>query len=135
MRDLLKDLLKKHEGLRLNMYKDTVGKCTIGYGHNLDDKDISLRAADVILEDDISDALAECRAVFSWFVALSDNRQAVVASMVFNMGLARFKGFKRAIAHIEAGYYDDAAREMLDSKWASQVGRRAEELAQIMREG
>ncbi len=137
MRNTLTDLLKKHEGLRLKPYVDTATppRLTIGFGRNLDDVGISIDEAEFMLDNDIKRTLAECRANFTWFNGLSENRQAVVASMVFNMGIARFKGFARTIAHIEAGYYEDAAREMLDSKWASQVGRRAVELAQLMREG
>lgn len=135
MRNTLTDLLKKHEGRRLKPYVCTAGKLTIGFGRNLDDVGISIDEAEFMLDNDIKRTLAECRSNFTWFNGLSENRQAVVASMVFNMGLARFKVFARTIAHIEAGYYEDAAREMLDSKWASQVGHRAVELAQLMREG
>ncbi len=58
--------LERDEGLRLKPYRDTVGKQTIGVGHNLDAKPISERAASCILEDDVADvhgpALDEQRA-------------------------------------------------------------------------
>ncbi|MEO5358203.1 MAG: hypothetical protein H7844_13030 [Nitrospirae bacterium YQR-1] len=37
----LKEMLVRHEGMRLNAYKDTVGKWTVGVGRNLDDKGIT----------------------------------------------------------------------------------------------
>jgi lysozyme len=55
-RDILKVQLAVDEGRKAKMYLDTVGKWTIGVGHNLSDKPISQRAIDVIFEDDIGDA-------------------------------------------------------------------------------
>lgn len=55
--------------------------------------------------------------------------------MHFNIGLARLKGFAKALAAIERGDYKTAAAEMLDSKWARQVGKRASELAKQMETG
>ena len=55
--------------------------------------------------------------------------------MCFNMGLSRLMTFKKMLLALEKGLYQIAADEMLDSKWAKQVSRRAEFLAQIMRTG
>ena len=55
--------------------------------------------------------------------------------MVFNLGLSRFRRFRKTIAAIKAGDWEQAAREMLASLWARQVGRRAQELAEMMRRG
>ena len=46
------DTIKKHEGCRLDMYKDTVGIWTIGYGHNLEEG-IDQETADFILARDL----------------------------------------------------------------------------------
>ena len=130
-RDKLKSLVKKHEGLRLKPYRDSVGKLTIGYGRNLDDTGISEAEAEYLLDNDIARAVRDCRG-FPWFNDLSDARQNVVASMVFNIGISRFIQFKRLISAIENQQWDVAANEMLSSKWAGQVGRRAVELSNIM---
>jgi len=55
--------------------------------------------------------------------------------MCFNLGIFRLLGFEQALTHMRAGHYDDAAREMLDSRWAKQVGARAVRLAALMRKG
>ena len=47
-------MLKRHEGLRLKPYQDTIGKLTIGYGRNLDDRGISKEEAEYLLRNDIS---------------------------------------------------------------------------------
>lgn len=130
-RDTLKALVKKHEGLRLKPYRDSVGKLTIGYGRNLEDVGISEAEAEYLLDNDIARAVRDCRG-FPWFNDLSDARQNVVASMVFNMGVSKFSQFRRFILAIESEQWEAAANEMLSSKWAGQVGRRAVELSNIM---
>ena len=131
----LKELLIKHEGLRLRAYKCTAGKTTIGVGRNLEDKGITEEEAMFMLDNDIKAIISACRETFSWFAFLDNVRQAVVVSMVFNLGLGGFLGFKNTIAHIRNKDWDKAADNMLQSKWAEQVGHRALELAEMMRDG
>lgn len=130
----LKDDLKRHEGLRLKPYKDTVGKITIGYGRNLDGVGITEEEADYLLSHDIQIAVSESQQAFTWIVRLSESRQNVIYNMAFNMGIPTLSRFRNMIAAIEKKDYGLAADEMLDSRWAKQVGKRAEELATIMRE-
>ena len=84
--------LVKHEGLRLVPYTDTVGKLTIGVGHNLDDKGLSPEAIAFILEKDIDDAEYDARSLFPNFDDLSDARKAVLIQMAFNLGSASALG-------------------------------------------
>jgi lysozyme len=53
--------------------------------------------------------------------------------MCFNMGPGNLAKFQNMIAALEAQDYDLAAAEALDSRWAKQVGQRAERLAQRLR--
>ena len=55
--------------------------------------------------------------------------------MAFNMGIGGLLGFRKFLAELQDRHFEAAAKEMLDSRWAEQVGRRAEELAQIVRTG
>jgi len=55
--------------------------------------------------------------------------------MAYNLGVLGVMGFQRMWAAIYAKDYEEAARQMLNSKWSKQVGRRAVELAKIMRTG
>lgn len=130
----LRDLLIKHEGLRLKPYLDTVGKLTIGVGRNLDDVGISKLVAMMMLSEDIERCTKEA-ASFDWFKSLNATRQDVVICMIFNLGLSRFNGFKKMIEAVSNQNYEKASKEMLDSKWAKQVGGRANELAQMMLTG
>ncbi len=131
----LRRMLIRHEGLRLKPYRDTVGKLTIGVGRNLDDVGISPREAMFFLANDILKVRREVKRAFPWFSRVYPARRNVVLIMVFNLGLPRFRQFRKAIAAIKDRRWDDAAREMLDSRWAKQVKGRAKELARIMRKG
>jgi lysozyme len=130
----LKSMLVYHEGLRLKPYKDSVGKLTIGVGRCLDDVGVSTDEAYMLLDNDLLRCELAARK-FHWYAQLEKPRQDVVLSMIFNLGLAGFLKFQGAIHLIETGHYDDAAKEMLDSHWAKQVGKRATELSELMRTG
>ena len=127
-------LIQRHEGLRLKPYRDTVGKLTIGVGRNLDDVGISREEARKLLERDIEGARTAARR-YTWFEDLNGARQAVIIDMIFNLGRAGFRGFRRTRAAVAAGDYETAAAEMLDSGWATQVGERARRLARMIRTG
>jgi lysozyme len=127
-------MLVRHEGLRLKPYTDSVGKLTIGVGRNLDDVGISRDEAMALLDADIDKALAALMG-FSWFSYMDETRQAALADMVFNVGLSRFLCFSRMIAAIEREDWAGAARELLDSAYAKQVGARAVELADQLHTG
>jgi lysozyme len=68
---------------------------------------------------------------FEWFRILDNERQLVLIDMC-KMGYQNFLSFKRMIKAISLGNYDDAAQEMLDSKWAQTDKIRAQELAKAM---
>jgi lysozyme len=131
----LHEMLIRHEGLRLKPYRDTVGKLTIGIGRNLDDVGITREEAMMLLNHDIAKVQREVQNAFPWFSDLNRVRKNVVLNMVFNLGLPRYRQFKKAIAAIRAKRWDEAAKQMLDSRWARQVGRRARELASMMKSG
>lgn len=119
----------------LRPYKDSVGKLTIGVGRNLDDVGISRSEALTLLENDIARACKDLDTNLPWWRQLSDTRQQVLADMCFNLGIRRLQGFRKALEAMRAGAWYEAADQMLDSTWASQVGSRAIRLADMMRSG
>ena len=132
--------LKIHEGEvktggRHRMYTASVGKITIGYGRNLSDRGLSDSEAAFLLNNDMADVVEECRREFQWFDKLDDVRQEVILNMVFNLGMPKFKKFKKTITYIEQRNFTMASEEMLNSKWARQVGSRALELSHEMQFG
>jgi lysozyme len=132
MREQLKNLLMKQEGIRLKPYVCPMGKLTIGIGRNLEDNGITELEAFMFLESDLSIVEDQVRTMFLWFKDLDSIRQDVVLNMVFNMGLRRFLGFKNFIHGIEIKDYNLASKEMLNSRWAKQVGDRSIELSKMM---
>jgi lysozyme len=134
----IREMIKRHEGCRLKAYKDSLGFKTIGYGHLMsigDKEEITNEEAEAMFEKDFQTALSNCRLFIAGFDALSENRRGVLVDMCFNLGLKGLLGFKNTLAMIKAGKFEEAATNMLNSKWASQVKTRAGELASIMKEG
>lgn len=128
--------VKAHEGLRLLPYKDTVGKLTIGFGRNLDDRGISPDTAEQMLDEDLEIAERDCRDVYGeGFDDLTVERQAVLIEMCFQLGRPRFAGFVNMLAASRRGEHQNVVSEMLASKWAQQVPKRAHELADRYRLG
>lgn len=126
--------IRKSEGLSYLPYKCPTGHLTIGYGHNLE-HGISIEAAELLLRQDIEIAVRQVKNAFIWWPKLTEARFYVLVDMTFNMGISRLCGFKKMLSAVEVGDYKTAAKEMLASKWAVQVGRRAAELSKIMKKG
>ena len=127
--------VRRNEGLSYLPYRCSAGALTIGYGHNLEARGIDITVAELLLKQDLEIAEKEVKNAFIWWPKLDDARMGVLVEMCFNMGISRLVGFKKMLATVEAGDYKTAAQEMLASKWAVQVGRRAVELAKIMQTG
>lgn len=126
--DRLIEQLKRHEGVELKPYRDTEGLMTIGVGRNLDHNGIRMVEADFMLMNDIKDAMEEAK-TYHWYDSLSPARKAVIINMLFNLGKPRFDKFVKFQSALAEGLYDKASTEMLDSRWAKQVGKRAVELS------
>ena len=125
--------VKFHEGLRLTPYLCTSGVQTIGFGRNLE-RGITIQEAELLLLNDLEVSTEEAKQ-FEFYSYLTSNRQDVIVEMIFNLGLTRFKKFKKTIGYINQANHSAAADEMLDSKWADQVGQRAITLSNKFRAG
>lgn len=126
--------IRRAEGFSNMPYQCPAGHLTIGYGHNLE-HGISAEAAEFILREDVSRAQREVQSAFIWWPKLTEARRFVLVDMCFNLGLSGLKKFTKMLTALEAGDFDTAADEMLNSRWAGQVGRRARENAAMMKSG
>ncbi len=131
----LTEQLKKHEGFRRKPYHCTADKLTIGYGRNIEDNGLTRDEAEYLLRNDIKAAEEGAKTLVKNFDRLSPARQDVIINMVFNIGMTRLSGFKKMLSALKDEDFAKASDEMLDSKWAVQVGSRATELSQTMRRG
>ena len=145
-----------HEGLRLQVYKDTLGIDTIGIGRNLEDRGISKEELDeldiptidhiyeygiteadamALAENDVQIVEEELLRAHHCVDRLDSVRQLILVDMAFNMGVPRLCKFKNMWAAVHENKFDVAAKEMLDSRWANQVKSRATKLAHAMHTG
>jgi|Laugresu1bdmlbsd_1035121.scaffolds.fasta_scaffold01792_9 lysozyme len=134
-RDAMVRQLRLHEGERLKPYRCTAGRLTIGVGRNLEDRGITREESAILLANDIADMEREIQRALPWVARLDEVRARVLVDMAFNLGIVGLLAFKRTLGAIEAGQYQQAATMMLDSKWAKQVGGRAERLSRMMATG
>lgn len=131
----LRDELMRDEGIRLDAYQDTVGLWTIGVGHLLGKEkrmiEITQFEAEALLDADIWVAWALAKLYAPTVVGnnalYGHSRERALVNMAFNLG-TRLGGFKKFLAAVNAHDWVTAAREMMDSKWATQVGARADRL-------
>lgn len=131
----LKQQLIKHEGLELMPYKCTAGKLTIGVGRNIEDRGITYDEAMYLLENDLTLYHVELMKAFPVVDQLDVVRQYTLVNMAFNLGITKLRQFKMMWAAIEDNDFEVAAQEMLNSKWASDVGQRSLQLSEQMRTG
>lgn len=134
-RDALQAQLIIDEGLRLKIYRDSMGIESIGVGRNLVAVGISKPEAMFLLGNDIAAAEQALDYNAPWWRGLDPVRQAVLVNMCFNMGWAKLSGFKNTLALIQSGSYGPASQAMLASAWAAQVGARAQRLSAQMAAG
>ncbi len=127
--------LKLHEGFRNKPYLDSVGKLTIGVGRNLTDRGLKDKEVEYLLMNDIMDVIDDLNKNIVWWRSMNDVRQRVIMDMCFNMGIGGLLKFTNTLRYMEEGNYEQAAENMLQSKWATQVGQRARRLAEMMRTG
>lgn len=136
--ETLKDDLGRDEGFVPHAYQDSEGWWTIGIGRLIDQRrggGITIDEARVLLENDIQRTVADLDRALPWWRGLSEARQRALANMAFNLGLPKLMGFRRFLAALEAGEWEEAAAEAINSRWASQVGARATRIADAIREG
>ena len=153
--DLIEKLIVS-EGLRLQVYKDTLGIDTIGIGRNLEDRgitkeelvDLDIPTIEHVYEYGITEADAVYLATNDVQIVeeelvrahpcvdrLDSVCQLILIDMAFNMGVPRLCKFKNMWAAVHNEDYPTAAKEMLDSRWAKQVKGRATKLANAMHNG
>lgn len=136
--DNISDLLIRDESEILHAYQDSEGWWTIGIGRLIDQRKgggISQDEARYLLQNDIAKVDQQISENLPWTKTLDPIRYAVIQSMTFNLGIHGLMGFKNTLAAIQAGDYTGAADNMLQSKWAEQVGARAHRLALQIKTG
>ncbi len=133
-RETLIRRIMAHEGFSGRPYLDTTGNLTIGYGRNLDARPLDETEGRWLLERDLSRLEARLESV-PLYLSLDPVRRAALLEMAYNLGFRGLMGFERMLAALGRRDWEAAAREALDSRWARQVGRRADRIAHRLRTG
>ena len=132
----VEEMLIRDEGFRARPYRDSLGHWTVGYGYSLETgPPLSEETARIILKEHVGMILADLTSRMPWTKQLSQPRFGVLINMAFNLGIRGLMSFRRMLAALQAEDYEEAAIEMLSSRWARQVGSRANRLAEQMRGG
>jgi lysozyme len=129
--DKLVQSIKQHEGYKDEIYLDSEGKPTCGWGHHLwIGSRVPLEASEAFFKQDVADAVREFTKLPSKFRNhLNESRRRVIVEMLFNMNLQKVLNFRKFWAAVELEDWVEARAQLLDSRWAAQVKGRAIELA------
>ena len=139
----LREQLKIDEGCVYELYNDHLGFATFGIGHLVIESDpengqeigtpVSESRVIEAFEQDVQTVLSDCAILYPDFDELPEEAQQVIANMMFNLGRPRLSAFKGMKAGVDARDWNEAADQMVDSRWYRQVGARAERLVERMR--
>ena len=133
--DFAKKLIRDHEGVRLQYYKDSLGILTIGIGRNLE-KGISVEECVFLFENDLVEAEITLGSIFGLEIFKeSEKRVAALLDMAFCLGESRLRKFTKMIEAIKKRDWEGAAEEAENSLWYSQVGIRGKAITDLLRDG
>lgn len=110
------------------MYKDTEGYDTIGYGHKVLPNEyekfksgITPMDADLLLAWDIDRTMKDVKTLG---LVLPKDWEDFMVIMVFQLGLAGTKKFRKMIAALKVQDYPEAIKQAKDSLWYRQTPNR-----------
>lgn len=162
---------KQFEGFEPAPYVCPAGKLTIGYGTNLQRREMPAGVLAVLAPILVASINTGCAVGRNWtglvvtqgtakamlradmqsaemgivqnekgngdysdrFRNSPDAAKLVLLDMAYNMGVPALLKFKRMLAALDRGNWSQAAAELLDSKYAEQVGPRAQANADLLR--
>ncbi len=138
----IKEDLVRHEGYVTEIYLCSEGYPTFGIGHMVTEQDMEYtwpvgtpvddERILQVFHDDCEEAINDVEHLVSDMSCHPDRVIRVLVNMAFNLGRPRLSRFKNMLAAVDAQDYKTAAKEMIDSRWYGQVGRRSEELVEMM---
>lgn len=138
-----KKMIIHHEGIRHRPYKDSLGLWTVGVGHLIGDgkslppeynREFSNEEVMEMFEKDFQHHKQAAEKI-PGYDNLNDKGQAALVDLTFNMGPAWYKKWPSFTRNLKEGDTEGAAKSLEDSKWYTQVGRRAPTIVSLIRQG
>lgn len=151
-------MLTFDEGVRNDLYKDTLGYWTIGIGH-LVTKSANKNEAIAILDknfgrattgnltdtevkqlfnEDIQSVVNQIKrnaTVSEVYESLDANRQMAMTNFAFQLGVTGVAGFTNSLKLLKEKKWDEAAVNLKKSRWFSQTPNRANRVIEVFRTG
>lgn len=139
----VKKMIIHHEGIRYKPYKDSLGLWTVGVGHLIGDGkslppeyDRTFSHAEVMemFDKDFEHHKTAAEKI-PGYDKMNDKGEAALIDLTFNMGPAWYKKWPNFTRNLKEGNAEGAAKSLEDSKWYTQVGRRAPTIVSLIRNG
>lgn len=134
--------LKLREGVRNQVYKDSLGNLTVGVGHLVTPED-NLKLGDMISEEQIN-AFLEKDLDEAHNAALTQAKEAgrlgddefvkMLTSVNYQLGTGWTKSFSNTWNHIKNKRYSKAVSNLKKSKWYAQTPVRVEDFIEVLKE-
>jgi lysozyme len=115
--------LTTDEGREAIPYIDTRGNLSGGIGRNLG-RGFSSAEIDFMFTNDVAGCCRDLDAHAAWWRNLSPSKQRVMINLTFNMGWPVLSQFERFLSAMQLGIWPEAATQLRNSKWYSEVGTR-----------
>lgn len=132
--------IKAHEGFSARIYKDSLGKATIGYGFLVSAlspdelklnggkvEPMSKEVAEKILNLKVARLRKRVPECLPWLASKPQSVQDTILEMAYQLGIAKLLGFKYTLQCIEAGDYAQAAKNLRESLLYRQTPKRVED--------
>lgn len=157
----LETMLKRDEGVVLNVYKDSLGYPTIGIGHllttqsglsnaqinNIISKEvgrtvtngrITMDEAMMLFRRDIKITKSQMRSnstIGPVYAKMNASRRMALENMGFQLGVSGLAKFKNTLAYLGSEDYESAYTNVRKSLWAKQTPGRANRVSLILKNG
>jgi lysozyme len=133
-------LIAEREGRRNDVYKDSLGKLTVGIGHLVVPSDhlnfgerISDEQIDAFFEKDSAPAMQAARSQASAAGITDSAFIPYLASVNFQLGIGWTNTFPHTWKMIVDGKYEDAAKALDGTLWAEQTPVRVKDFQNALR--
>ena len=135
--DDLKAWIKFDEGGPSDVYLDSVGVPTLGWGHALHPGSfVPVEVSEIFFKMDFETACEDADFIIGKYdLDLDPVRRGVLVNMAFQLGRSKLLRFRKLIAALIIKDYDKAAYQITDSKAGRTCGHRYSRLAAVMHTG
>ncbi len=125
-------LIKNWQIIRAEPWTIGYGETGVGIGP---DTVWTQAQADEALLAQVAEVELSLDKAIPWWRHLCDARQDALANMAFNLGVEGLLGFHDTLSCLKSGAWSAASKDVLASKWADEVGERAERIAHVFATG